>query len=143
MPDALELPGMLRAVIPLVSRQRSAGVGGRVIHEFVADCLRRARRERFAGRSSGLVPGFAAVVGALDDLSEPAAGLRRVNAIRIGRRPLEVVQLPSSKVRAAHLPVFAFAVCRKNECAFARAYQDPYLAHALPPSLRTTVPDFI
>ena len=36
MPDALELPGMLRAVVQLVRGQRLAGLGGRVVDELVA-----------------------------------------------------------------------------------------------------------
>jgi hypothetical protein len=50
VPDALELPGMGRAVIPLV-RARDSVVG-----EVVAD----------------RGPGLAAIVGALHDLAEPA-----------------------------------------------------------------------
>src|SRR5467141_265670 len=36
VPDALELPGMLGAVVPLVRGEGLAGVGRRVVHEFVA-----------------------------------------------------------------------------------------------------------
>ena len=50
--------------------------------------------------------------------------------IRIGGRSLEVIHLPAGKVRAADVPFFALAVGRQNECAFARAYQNPYSAHA-------------
>ena len=56
------------------------------------------------------MPGFAAVVGALNDLAEPAAGLRGVDAIGIGGRSFEVIHLPAGKVRAADFPVFALAV---------------------------------
>ena len=58
VPDALELPRVRRAVVPLVR------AGHAVVGELVADRL----------------PGLAAVVGALDHLAEPAAGLRRVDA---------------------------------------------------------------
>ena len=51
VPDALELPRMRRAVVPLV------GAGHAVVGELVADRL----------------PGLAAVVRALDHLAEPAA----------------------------------------------------------------------
>ena len=61
MPDALELPGVGRAVVPLM-RSRDA-----VVDELVADGL----------------PRLAAVVGALDELSEPAGALRRVQTIRV------------------------------------------------------------
>ena len=36
MPDALELPGMLRAVVPLVRGERLAGLGRSVVDELVA-----------------------------------------------------------------------------------------------------------
>ncbi|MEJ7742261.1 MAG: hypothetical protein WKF73_06760 [Nocardioidaceae bacterium] len=60
MPDAGELPGVRRSVVPLV------GAGDAVVVELVAD--RRPRR--------------AAVVGALDQLPEPAARLRRPQTIQ-------------------------------------------------------------
>ena len=75
MPDALELPGMRRAVVPLVR------AGNAVVVELVADRL----------------PGLAAVVGALDQLAEPAAGLRRIESIRIDGRSLDVVNLPAAR----------------------------------------------
>ena len=53
MPDSRELPGVRRAVVPLVSG------GDAVVHELVTHRL----------------PGLATVVGALDQLPEPAAGL--------------------------------------------------------------------
>ena len=101
VPDALELPGVRRAVVPLV------GAGDAVVGELVADRL----------------PGFAAVVGALDDLAEPAAGLRGVDAVGIYGRAFEVVHLPAGEVRAADLPVFTLAVGGEDERSFARAYQ--------------------
>ena len=61
MPDALELPGMRRAVVPLVR------AGHAVVGELVAD--------RF--------PGLAAVVGTLDQLPEPTARLRGIQPVRI------------------------------------------------------------
>src|SRR5262249_4587419 len=77
MPDALEFPRVLGAVVPLVRRERLAGFGRRVVDELVAFALGPAlgRRGRLAGRRPGLVPGLSGVVGALDDLPEPAAGL--------------------------------------------------------------------
>ncbi len=80
MPHPLELPGMLRAVVPLVRGQRR---GSRVVGELVAFAFRRTGRGWFSGRRSGLMPGFAAVVGALDELAKPSTGLRGVNAIGI------------------------------------------------------------
>ncbi len=83
MPDPLELPGMLGAVVPLVGPRVA------VICEFVAD--------RF--------PGFAAIVGALDGLPEPAAGLRCIDPVRINGRALEMVNLPTREMRAADIPL--------------------------------------
>src|SRR5690349_11978505 len=77
MPDPLELPGMLRAVVPLV------GAGDALVLEFVP--------HRF--------PRLPAVVGPLDDLSGPAARLRRVEPVGIGGRSLEVVDLPTREMR--------------------------------------------
>ena len=107
MPDALELPGVRRAVVPLVR------AGDAVVHELVAHRL----------------PRLAAVVGALDQLPEPAAGLRRIQPIRVGGRSLEVVDLPARKVGAADVPPFALAVRRQDERALACANQYPYPAH--------------
>ena len=58
VPDPLELPRMRRAVVPLVR------AGNAVVDELVADRL----------------PRLAAVVRALNELAEPAGGLRRVDA---------------------------------------------------------------
>ena len=80
------------------------------------------------------MPGFAAVVGALNDLAEPAAGLRGVDAVRIGGRSLQVINLPAGKVRSADVPLFALAVGGQNERALVRADQDSYFAHPLFPS---------
>ena len=64
VPDAGELPRMLCAVIPLV-RPCHAVVGKLVPHGF---------------------PTLSAVVGSLDHLTEPAAALRGIQAVRIERR---------------------------------------------------------
>src|SRR6478736_5431241 len=40
-----------------------------------------------------------------------------------------MIEFPSGEVGAAHVPLLSLAVCRKNECAFARAYQNSNLAH--------------
>src|ERR1700674_475431 len=129
MPHSFELPGMLRAVVPLV---RGEGSCGRVVNELVALGLGRASRSgRLTGGRSGLMPGFAAIVGALDDLAKPSASLRSVDTIGIGRRSFDVVHFPAREVRTTDIPLFALAVRCKNECAFARAYKNSYLAHAL------------
>ena len=87
MPDAFELPRVRRAVVPLVS----AGIA--LVGEFVADRL----------------PGLAAVVGALDHLAEPAAGLRRVQPVRIDGRALEVVDFPAREVGTIDVPRWRLA----------------------------------
>ena len=73
---------------------------------------------------------FAAVIGPLDDLAEPSARLRCVDAIGIHRRALQVIHLPPREVRAADVPLFAFAVCCENESALAGANKNSYAAHA-------------
>src|SRR5258706_6330562 len=124
----LDLPGMLRAVIPLVRGERRRR---RVVNELVAHRLGWASwSARLAGRRSGLVPGLSAVVRALDDLPEPSAGLRSVDAIGINRRAFQVIHLPSREVRAADIPFFALAIRCKNECSLARTYKNSYSTHA-------------
>src|SRR5256886_5377638 len=89
MPDALELPGMLGAVVELVRGERLAGIRRRVVDEFVALASRHAVR-RLGHPAARRLPRLAAVAGALDDLAEPPAGLRRVQAVRIrGGAPLD------------------------------------------------------
>jgi hypothetical protein len=88
MPDTLELPRLRRAVIPQVSA-RSAG-----ILELVADCL----------------PRFPTVIRTLDHLPEPAAGLRRIQSVRVNGRALEVINLPAREVGPADIPPLALAV---------------------------------
>src|ERR1700687_4396346 len=78
MPDTLELPGVWRAVIPLVR------AGNALVDELVPY----------------RVPGLPTVARALDQLPEPSAGLRCIQAIRVSRRPLDVVDLPASKMGA-------------------------------------------
>src|SRR5204863_5897184 len=90
----------------------------------------------FAGGRAGLLPGLAAVAGALDDLAEPAAGLRGVDAVGIDGRALEVVDLPAGKVRAADLPLLALAVGVEDEGALARADEYAYAAHDSPSGAR-------
>jgi hypothetical protein len=108
VPHARELPGMRRAVVPLV-RARHAVVG-----ELVADRL----------------PGLAAVVGALHDLPEPAAGLRRPDAARVRGRALDVIDLPAAEVRPVDAPALTLAVGRQHERALACPDQYAYPAHS-------------
>src|ERR1019366_5328968 len=109
MANALELPWFLRAVVPLVRGQGFAGLRRTVVNELVA-CGRRHRAGFGHFFASGRLPGFAAVVGALNDLPEPAAGLRGIQPVRVNRRSLDVVQLPAREMRTADVPAFALAV---------------------------------
>src|ERR1019366_7398753 len=104
------------------------GLRRAVVNEFIARGRRhRARLGRFF--ASGRLPGFAAVIGALDDLPEPAAGLRGIQPVRVNRRSLDVVQLPAREMRTADIPAFALAVRLQDECALACANQYSYVAH--------------
>src|SRR5262249_15884952 len=130
MPDALELPGMLGAVIPLMCGERFAGLGRRVVDELVALALgHSSRRGLLARRRAGLRPGLAAVIGPLNDLPEPAAGLGSEQTVRIARRTLEVVNLPARKMRAVDVPLLAPSIRSKDKRALAGANQHSYLAH--------------
>src|SRR5262245_45500665 len=102
MPDPLELPRPRSAVIPKVVTDLT------LVSKVVAD-----RR-----------PVGAAVVGTLDHLPEPPAGLRRVEPVGIDGRPVEVVDLPATEVWPVDLPVVALAVGGQYERALARADQD-------------------
>ena len=114
VPHPLELPGMRGPVVPLV------GAGHPVVGELVA--------HRF--------PGLAPVVRALRHLTEPAARLRAVDPVGVGRRPLEVVDLPPREVRAAHLPLLALPIGAEHEPALAGPHQQAYAAHLqFPPEL--------
>src|SRR5215469_14350769 len=110
VPDPGELPRVRRAVVPLVR----AGLA--LIAEVVADRL----------------PGHPAVVGPLDQLAEPAGGLRRVQPVLVGGRSLEVVDLPAGEVRPADLPLLAFPVRTEHERALARSHEYSYTAHRQP-----------
>src|ERR1035438_9080120 len=101
MPDALEFPRMLSAVVPLVR------AGDTVVFKFVANGL----------------PGFTAVVGALNQLAEPAAALRCVQAVGVGRRTFEMENFPSGEVRPGDLPIFTLAIGSEKERAFACPHQ--------------------
>src|ERR671923_341720 len=107
MPDARELPGVLRAVVPLM------GAWHAVVGELVADGL----------------PGLSAIVRPLHDLAVPAGGLRRIQAIRVSRRPVQVVDLPAREQRAFDVPVVPRPVGRQNERALPRAHEEPHSAH--------------
>src|SRR5258705_3921443 len=90
VPDPLEFPRVRRAVIPLMS------AGNAVVNKFVTYRL----------------PRLAPVIRALDLLPEPAAGLRRIYPIRINGRAFQMVNLPTSKERAADIPPLPFPIRR-------------------------------
>ena len=119
MPDAFELPRMLRAVEPLVGRERLSGFRRSIVDELVALPRGHAfgRRCRLAGGRPWLMPGFAAVIGSLDDLPEPTAGLRRIQPVPIDRRTLDMIDFPSAEIGFADVPALAFAVRSQNEGA--------------------------
>ena len=102
---------MRRTVVPLVCS------GNAIVSEFISD------------RN----PRLATVIRSLDHLSKPAARLRRVDAIGIGERAFEVINLPAGEVWTADLPVLSLAVGFQNEGAFARTYQHTNLAQNAAP----------
>src|SRR5882757_2322346 len=109
MPDARKFPGMRRAVVPHMGARLA------VVDEFVANGF----------------PGLAAVVGTLDELTEPAGGLRSIKTIGVRGRAFEVIHLPTGKMRTADVPACPLGVGSENKRAFARAYQQSYTAHRL------------
>src|SRR5262245_5195656 len=125
MPYPLELPWMRSAVVPQMRAKHA------VIDELVSHRL----------------PRLAAVVGALNELTEPAAGLGGIQAIRIGGRSLEVVNLPSAEKRSGHVPSCPLAIGGQYKRPFARPYQQTYSAHLVvllcivDPSLRKSTRD--
>src|SRR2546427_1151973 len=133
MPDALELPGMLRAVVPLMRGEGLARLRGRVVGELVALAFREAFRGLFQHTCRRL-PRLAAVAGALDDLSEPPARLRRVQPVRIGGGSPHVIDLPAPAMRAAPVPLFSLSLPPQDESTPSGAPQNPYTPHDSLPS---------
>src|SRR5438132_11734287 len=126
MPDALELPRMLGAVVPHVRP------GNAIVNEFVALAFRRAVRTfQILGTAARSFPGFAAIARSLNDLPEPTARLRRVNPVWINRRPFHVINLPAGKMRPVHFPIFALRIRSQDERAFPCANQKSNSAHKL------------
>src|SRR5262249_31188074 len=122
MPDPFELPRVLCAVVPqvfadfaLVNKLVAFAVG----HSVGAGC----------GPATWRVPRLAAVVGTLDYLPKPAARLRRIDAVRISRRPFEMVHFPTPKVRPVDLPIFPRTIGSQDECALLRADKNSNSAH--------------
>src|SRR5882757_5945969 len=109
MPHSLELPRMRRAVVPLVSSCHA------VIHKLVPR----------------LLPRLAAVIRALNDLPEPSARLRTIQPVRVHRRTLGVIDLPTRKVRPTHIPLLPLSVRRQHKRALPCTNQQSHLAHRL------------
>jgi len=115
---------MLGAIVPLVCADLA------FINELIALTLRHSIRTRqLVGVASRSLPGLAAVIGALDDLTEPTARLRSVDAVWINRRAFEVIKFPAREMRAGNVPVLALAVRRQDKRAFFRADQYSDSAH--------------
>src|SRR5262249_11473407 len=96
---------------PVVPEVRA---GNTVVHELVAHRLPRP----------------AAVVGALDQLPEPARTLRSVHPVGIRRRSLQMIHLPSPEMGTGDVPSVTPAVRLEHERALPRADQYPYTTHA-------------
>ena len=80
MPDALEFPRMLRAVVPLVSAHLA------LVDEFVTFPLgHTVLAGQLVGVASRRIPSLAAVIRALDHLAKPAARLRCIKPIWFNR----------------------------------------------------------
>ena len=107
VPHALEFPRMRRAVVPLV----------RAGHAFVDELVAHRR------------PRLPAIVRSLDDLTEPAGGLGRVQTIGIHRGSFDVINLPPAEVRTAHVPLLTLAVRGQDERALPCADQYANSAH--------------
>src|SRR5438552_1248174 len=128
VPHPLELPGVLRTVVPLVRGERLAGLGRGVVHELVALTGRHAVRS-LRHAAARCLPRLARVAGALNDLSEPPARLRGVETIGIRGRSLHVIDLPPREVGTAHVPLLALAVPGQDERTLAGTHQHSYAAH--------------
>src|SRR5207248_5328991 len=96
-----------------------------IVNEFVALAFGRSiqSRGRLARWCTRLYPSLAAVIGALNDLPEPGAGLRRIDPVRINRRPFDMINLPARKMWTVHFTVLALAVRCQDERALPCANQ--------------------
>src|ERR1700751_1984085 len=101
MPNAFELPRMLRAIVPFVR------AGNTVVPELVADGF----------------PSLSAVLRTLDHLAKPPAGLGGVQAIRVSRRAFNVINLPPGEVWSVDFPLRSLAVSGQDKCSFLCANQ--------------------
>src|SRR5437764_11405934 len=87
MPRTLEFPRMLRAIVPLVGRERLPSFRRSIVNELVTLTLLHAVRAfQFLRTAARCVPGFTSVIGALNNLPKPITGLRGVDPVGINRR---------------------------------------------------------
>jgi hypothetical protein len=107
MPHPLELPRVRCAVVPQVGARLT------VVDKLVAD----------------RVPRLSPVVRPLDDLPVPVGPLRRIHPIRIGRRSLDVVDLPAPEMGSVDLPLAACGVRRNDERSLLCPDQNSHPAH--------------
>src|ERR1700674_4399714 len=91
--------------------------GNAVVHELVTDGL----------------PRLSPIILALNLLPKPAAGLRRIQPVRIDGRTLQMVDLPAPKERATDIPLLAFAIRCQDKGALPRTHQNSYSAHLILP----------
>src|SRR4029077_16256908 len=119
MANALELPRMLSAVIPLMCARDT------VVNEFVALAFRHSVGTfQFLRAAPWGVPLFSAVIRALNDLAEPRAGLRCINSVRIDWRTFYMINFPARKMRTADFPSFAPAIRCQDESPFSCTNQN-------------------
>src|SRR5215216_4890462 len=101
MPDSFKFPRTLGAIVVLVGGQRLPGFRRRVIDKLVALSRRSTvrHRGRFTRRGPRLLPGLATVIGTLNHLPEPSAGLGRIESVRLNGRAFEMVRFPACEMR--------------------------------------------
>src|SRR5262245_52389542 len=130
MPHPLELPRVLRTVVPLMRCQRLARLVRSVIDELVALPLWHAvRRREFLRLAARRNPRLAPIIRSLHHLPEPAAALRRKNPVGVLRRALHVIDFPPHKQRPANRPLLSRAIGAQDETALFRADKNAYAAH--------------
>src|SRR5438105_2830417 len=132
--------------VPVLLHEQHARAGAvpRDAVHAVTDLGRRVRNLLGAQAAIHRPPRLAAIARALDHLTEPTARLRPVEAIGIGGRSLEVIDLPAAEMRTAHVPALACAVRGQNERALAGADEYTYPTHAsLLPASKFALPTIL
>ena len=132
MPHTLEFPRMLRAIVPLVGRERLPSLRRGIVNELVTLALCHAVRAfQFLRTAARCVPGFTRVIRPLNNLSKPTTGLRCIDPVGINRRTFHMINLPAREMRAADLPSFTRAIRCQDERAFSCANENSNFAHNL------------